>query len=186
MADVFYPIQQFGGTELVSYAVRDFRGVEALATDPTDRAGFNEEALFTERADKAINNEHAADGSHDTLKLARAILGLRYDPVAVDYTLDPESTHGGVRHGTTSIATVSRISQGIVKITLATAMPSAYITGGGLTAQESGSNPFGAWVDNATPPTTTIVYARIYYGTTSSPASLVLADSDVWLDLWSN
>lgn len=183
MADIFFPIQQRGSTELVSYAVRDFRGVEPTAVDPSDRAGWNEEAEFTARADKAINNEHDAAGNHDTLKIARAMLILRYD--GADYFLDDESTHGGTRHGTTSIATVSKISAGICKITLVTAMPSAYITGGGLIAQDGESgNCLGAWVDLATPPTTTIVYVRIYFG--ASVAALVLADMDAAIDLWSN
>jgi hypothetical protein len=76
VADQLRRIERAGSTRPLLYAVRDVRGVETPEEAPTERSGFNEEAEWTGRADKAINCEHDAEGKHVGLKYAKCVIVL--------------------------------------------------------------------------------------------------------------
>jgi hypothetical protein len=63
-------------SDLLLYAWRDVRGVEAPAAAPADRTGYNEEAEWTERAELALRREHRADGTHGGPKHPLAWIGI--------------------------------------------------------------------------------------------------------------
>jgi hypothetical protein len=100
VADQLRMIEEAGSTRPAFYAVRDVRGVEPVAAVPAERVGFNEAAEWTERADKAINNEHRAAGTHGGYKFPAAIVILS---VIMDgssspgaFSIDGESWREGV------------------------------------------------------------------------------------------
>lgn len=130
MADILYPIQELGSTDVLRYAVRNVRGVEPHTASPSDRSGFNEEAEFTARVDRALRTEHTAGGIHTGWKFPCANLIINWD--GSSYSVDNESEDRGVRHGDTSIATLTPGVAGEVTITLTTALPSATINVAGI------------------------------------------------------
>lgn len=132
------PCLDFGSSsnlDVIGYAARDFRGVEALAAPPTDRRGFNEEAEWTGRAEVALTTEHTAAGVHSTLKIARAILVLQWDGTTGAGSYTARSSSYSLGTSGSAVATVVRDAVGEVTITLADAMPSTYMVPYSLTEE---------------------------------------------------
>jgi hypothetical protein len=114
VAKLLFPILRPGApagstaqADLLLYAWRDVRGVEAPAAAPPARSGFNAEAEWTERAERAYRKEHD-DNGHKGPKFPIGCIWLRIVYVSGPnlVTIRDESTLYGVRHGDVAIGTV--------------------------------------------------------------------------------
>ena len=128
MSNLLFPIFPLGaesGARVLTYGARDFREVEAPAASPAARQGFNLEAGWTARADKAVRNEHDANGIHATLKLGRVFLWGEYSSGGGgSYTIHAYSEDRGTL-GAGIVTSVTLPAAGEAEITLATALPSS-------------------------------------------------------------
>jgi len=104
VADLLRKIERAGSTRPLLYAVRDVRGVEHPDADPAERSGPNEEGEWTERADKALRNQHPHGGwqfpSVVIVLSAKRIGGVPWR------FIDPESSRDGVRQGDSAFCTM--------------------------------------------------------------------------------
>lgn len=131
MSAVLWPITEAGSldrsSDLLRYAQRDFYGVEAIAASATDFRGFNEMTAWTRRVEAAALGEHAAPGVHNTVKVARQIITLAWDGVAVtvvDVSYGQDTSTATRLYGS-AVATVSRAGAGLYDVTLIDPMPVA-------------------------------------------------------------
>ena len=184
MADIIYPIQGIGSIEPLTYAVRNVRGVEPLAASPTDRSGFNEEAEFTARADKALRNEHTSVGIHTGWKFPCAIINILWD--GTTYSIADDSEDRGVIHGTTSIGSLASTTAGVINVTLTTALPSSTIM---VHTADAYSYSYYATADKIIQTvlksitSTTVFQIYRWYG--SSLTTLALTDGACSIAVWS-
>jgi hypothetical protein len=96
VADLLRRIERRGSTQPLYYSLRDVRGVEPVAADPTDRAGYNEEADWARRADASLDREHNLWGRHGGWQFPRAFVwvgALNGSLFAIDAWRDDEWEH---------------------------------------------------------------------------------------------
>lgn len=130
---IVWPITEAGSPgedqPLLTYAPRDFYGLEVPASTLTDYRGANEAIDWTRRVSSAFNVEHYLTGAHKDLRINRAKIAVVYTgdattPVAIMEQSYLVSTTGAVFLGSAA-ATATRNGVGDYQIDLASAMPSA-------------------------------------------------------------
>jgi hypothetical protein len=108
------------------YLDGDIYGVQAApVTTADDMRGPNEEFRFLRDAFDFATVEHDANGIHDTLQIARALLDVTWNAGASAYEVSGHSYLLGTHEHDGVIATVADGAAGEITVTLATALPSA-------------------------------------------------------------
>ncbi|WP_373048408.1 hypothetical protein [Vulgatibacter sp.] len=161
------------------YAVRDPIGVESVgAPEPL---GINRNLAWLRDVYDVTTAEHATSGHHDTPKIARAMLVLRWDAGEMEYVVDPGSYLLGTVGASVATITSSIGSPGVIEVTLSQALGSTRlgIAGASLWAPITAFDGSAAKlirVCKASVTTTTKLAVNRYEGTTA--AGLALAHGD--------